>query len=154
MSPHFTDSSNAYDSIVDRDFPSWSVTGKLSFPFFERKAGGAYAKARVDYDRSVINYQKQKDAVCLDVRNAIREIASSQKKMEATLLSTSLAKEVIKNEEEKFKAGLSTTREILEAQRGLISAEASYNEYLRYSCELFRLLSTSSNICTASVSLK
>ncbi len=126
VSPRFTDSSNAYDSIVDRDFPSWSVTGKLSFPVFGRKAGGAYAKARANYDRSVINYQKQKDAVRLDVRNAIREIASSQKKMEATLLSTNLAKEVLRNEEEKFKAGLSTTREILEAQRDLISAEASY----------------------------
>ena len=126
VSPRFSDSSNAYDSIVDRDFPSWSVTGKLSFPIFGRKAGGAYAKARADYDRSVINYQKQKDAVRLDVRNAIREIASSQKRMEATMLSADLAKEVLRNEEEKFKAGLSTTREILEAQRDLISAEASY----------------------------
>ena len=62
----------------------------------------------------------------LDVRNAIREIASSQKKMEAALLSTNLAKEVLRNEEEKFKAGLSTTREILEAQRDLISTEAGY----------------------------
>ena len=125
VSPRFTDSSNAYDSIVDRDFPSWSVTGKLSFPVFGRKAGGAYAKARADYDRSVINYQKQKDAVRLDVRNAIREIASSQKRMEATMLSADLAREVLRNEEEKFKAGLSTTREILEAQRDLISAEAN-----------------------------
>ena len=122
----FADSSHAYDSIVDRDFPSWSVTGRLSFPVFGRKAGGAYAKARADYNRSVINYQKQKDAVRLDVRNAIREITSSQKKMEAALLSTNLAREVLGNEEEKFKAGLSTTREILEAQRDLISAEANY----------------------------
>ena len=126
VSPRFTDSSNAYDSIVDRDFPNWSVTGKLSFPVFGRKAGGAYAKARAHYDRSVINYQKQKDAVRLDVRNAIREIANSQKRMEATMLSADLAKEVLRNEEEKFKAGLSTTREILEAQRDLISAEANY----------------------------
>ena len=122
----FADSSHTYDSIVGRDYPSWSVTGRLSFPVFGRKAGGDYAKARADYDRSVISYQKQKDAVRLDVRNAIREIASSQKRMEAALLSTSLAKEVLQNEEEKFKAGLSTTREILEAQRDLISAEANY----------------------------
>ena len=73
----------------------------------------------------MINYQKQKDAVRLDVRNAIREIASSQKRMEATMLSADLAGEVLRNEEEKFKAGLSTTREILEAQRDLISAEAN-----------------------------
>ena len=126
VSPRFADSSHAYDSIVDRDFPSWNVTGKLSFPVFGRKAGGDYAKARADYDRSVISYQKQKDAVRLDVRNAIREIESSRKKMEAALLSTNLAKEVLRNEEEKFKAGLSTTREILEAQRDLISAEAGY----------------------------
>ena len=126
VSTRFADSSHAYDSIVDRDFPSWSVTGKLSFPVFGRKAGGDYAKARADYDRSVISYQKQKDAVRLDVRNAIREIESSRKKMEAALLSTNLAKEVLRNEEEKFKAGLSTTREILEAQRDLISAEAGY----------------------------
>ncbi len=123
---HFTDSSYAYDSIADRDFPSWSVTGKLSFPVFGRKAGGDYAKARAEYDRSVISYQKQKDAVRLDVRNAIREIASSQKRMEAVSLSTNLSEEVLANEEEKFKAGLSTTREILEAQRDLINAEANY----------------------------
>ena len=126
VSPRFADSSHAYDSIIGRDFPNWSVTGRLSFPVFGRKAGGDYAKARADYNRSVINYQKQKDAVRLDVRNAIREIESSRKKMEAALLSTNLAKEVLGNEEEKFKAGLSTTREILEAQRDLISAEANY----------------------------
>lgn len=126
VSPRFIDSSSAYDSIVGRDFPSWSVTGKLSFPVFGRKAGGDYAKARADYDRSVISYQKQKDSVRLDVRNAIREIASSRKRIEAALLSANLAKEVLRNEEEKFKAGLSTTREILEAQRDLISAEANY----------------------------
>lgn len=125
VSPRFTDSSSAYDSIVDRDFSNWSVTGVLSFPIFGRKAGGAYAKARANYDRSVINYQKRKDSVRLDVRNAIREIASSQKKMEAAELSINLAREVLRNEEEKFKAGLSTTREILEAQRDLISAEAN-----------------------------
>ena len=136
MSPRFADSSHAYDSIVDRDFPSWSVTGKLSFPVFGRKAGGDYTKARADYDRSVISYQKQKDAVRLDVRNAIREIASSRKKMEAALLSTSLAKEVLGNEEEKFKAGLSTTREILEAQRDLISAEAGYKAGLSTTREI------------------
>ena len=126
LPPRFIGSSNAYDSIVDRDFPSWSVTGRLSFPIFGRKERGDYARARADYDRSVIGYEKQKDAVRLDVRNAIRELESSRKRMEAALLSTNLAKEVLGNEEEKFKAGLSTTREILEAQRDLISAEAGY----------------------------
>ena len=124
--PRFADSSYAYDSIIDRDFPSWSVTGKLSFPIFGRKARGDYSKARADYDRSVIEYEKLKDAVGLDVRNAIRELESSSRRMEAAQLSTSLAREVLGNEEEKFKEGLSTTREILEAQRDLISAEASY----------------------------
>ncbi|MCY4262393.1 MAG: TolC family protein [Candidatus Dadabacteria bacterium] len=122
----FADSSHAYDSIIDRDFPSWSVTGKLSFPIFGRKSWGDYSKARADYDRSVIEYEKQKDAVSLEVRNAIRELESSHRRVEATRLSKSLAREVLGNEEEKFKEGLSTTREILEAQRDLISAEASY----------------------------
>ncbi len=125
ISPPFSGSSNAYDSIRDRDFPSWSVTGVLSVPIFGRTSSGAYAKARAEHNRSIVNYRKQKDMIRLEVRNSIREIESSLKRMQAAYLSVELAREVLLNEEEKFKAGLSTTREILEAQRDLISAESA-----------------------------
>ncbi len=120
----FNDPSDAFTNLVDRRFPDWRVTGTFSFPLFNRAARGAYARARADLDRSVVNYEKRKDAVRLEVRNAVRDVRDGQKRVEAAALSVKLAREVLGNEEEKLKAGLSTTREVLEAQRDLIRAEA------------------------------
>ncbi len=120
----YTDPSDAYKAIRDRDFPGWTVAATLSYPIFGRTARGAYAKARADHDRSLINYRKRQDMVRLEVRNALREVKVSQKRTDAAKLSVELAQEVLRNEEEKYKIGLSTTREILEAQRDLLNAEA------------------------------
>lgn len=123
-SPRFDDPSDAYSNIRDREFPDWSVTGTLSFPLFNKEARGAYARASAELQKSLINYEKQKDEVRLEVRNAVRELESGARRIEAARLSAKLAAEVLRNEEEKFKAGLSTAREILEAQRDMVRAEA------------------------------
>ena len=120
----FNDPSDAFDNLFDRRFPDWRVTGTFSFPLFNRAARGAYARARAELDRSMVNYEKRKDAVRLEVRDAVRNVRDGRKRIEAASLSVKLAREVLGNEEEKLKAGLSTTREVLEAQRDLIRAEA------------------------------
>ncbi len=126
----YTDPSDAYEAVRDRDFPGWTVSATLSYPIFGRTAGGAYAKARADHDRSLVNYRKRRDTVRLEVRNALREVGVSRKRTDAAELSVELAREVLGNEEEKYKVGLSTTREILEAQRDLLNAESGLTSAL------------------------
>ncbi|NIP30545.1 MAG: TolC family protein, partial [Candidatus Dadabacteria bacterium] len=119
----FDDPSDAFDNLAEFNFPSWSVLGVFSFPLFNREANGAYIKANAEHIRSMIEQKKLKDEIKLDVRNAIREIKSNRKELEAVKLSVNLAEEVLSNEEEKFKVGLSTTRDILETQRDLIDSK-------------------------------
>jgi len=118
----FDESSDAFRSIFDGDFPTWEVLGVFSLPIFNWTAKGNYVKASADLDRSVISYKKVTDGVTLDVRNAIREVENSLRSIEAARTSVELAEEVVRNQEERLKVGIGTTRDVIEAQRDLVDA--------------------------------
>ena len=58
----FLGQSKGFRSLVDRDFPGWTVVGVFSYPLFNRTAKGEYVKASADLNRRIINYQKNKEA--------------------------------------------------------------------------------------------
>ncbi|MGH7884516.1 MAG: TolC family protein, partial [Thermodesulfobacteriota bacterium] len=117
-----------------------TILGVFSFPIFNRTAKGEYLRSRAELDRSIINYKKAKDMIELNVRDAVREIKNSKRRVDASKISVQLAGEVLMNEEEKFKVGLSTTRDLLEAQRDLIDAQTNeINATVDYNISLVEL---------------
>jgi Outer membrane protein len=56
------------------------------------------------------------------VRNAVREVENSLRRIEASRTAAQLAEEVVGNEAERLKVGIGTTREVLEVQRDLVEA--------------------------------
>lgn len=123
ISELFNDSyRDSFRNLIEREFPTWQILGVFSFPIFNRTARGDYIKASADLDRSVISYKRVTDNVALDVRDAIREVESSLRTIEAARTATQLQEEVLNNEEERLKVGIGTTRDVLEAQRDLVNA--------------------------------
>lgn len=140
ISSQFDDASDAFDSISDFDFPTWSLLGVLSFPIFNNAAKGDFIRSKAELDRNIIDYKKTKDRIALEVRDAIREVRNSKRRVDASSISVELAGEVLMNEEEKFKVGLATTRDLLEAQRDLIDAQAAQiNAIVDYEISLAEL---------------
>ena len=143
----FLGQSQAFNSLLDGDFPGWSVVGVFSYPIFNRTAKGEYTKANADLNRRIIRYQKVKEQIELEIRDALREVRNSQKKIEAAKTAVELAKQVVINDEERLRVGIATTREVLESQRDLIDARTTEIEAVtEYNIALARLQKTQGTI--------
>lgn len=121
--PEFLGQGKAFRSLFAREFPTWEIVGLFRFPLFNRTARGNYIKANAELDRSLIALKQVTDNVALDIRNAIREIDNSIRRIEAAKVSVELAEQVVVNEEERLNVGIGTTREVLEAQRDSVDAQ-------------------------------
>jgi len=145
--PKLDGQSQAFKTLLDGDFPGWSVVGVFSYPIFNRTAKGDYIKANADLNRRIINYQKIKEQIELEIRNALREVRNSQKKIEAAKIAVELAQQVVINDEERLRVGITTTRAVLESQRDLIDARTTEIEAVtEYNISLARLQKTQGTI--------
>ncbi|MGE5445420.1 MAG: TolC family protein [Ignavibacteriales bacterium] len=122
----FTSSLNSFSQLFAADFPVWEVLGVFSFPIFNRTARGNYIQASAAVDRSVITLKQTEESVELDVSNAFRLLESSTRGIDAAKTSVELAEEVLRDNQEKLKVGVGTTREVLDAQRDLVTARTEY----------------------------
>lgn len=139
----FDGQSQSFKTLLEGDFPGWSVVGVFSYPIFNRTAKGEYVKANADLNRRIINYQKVKEQIELEIRDALREVRNSQKKIEAAKTAVELAQQVVINDEERLRVGIATTREVLESQRDLIDAQTTEIEAVtEYNISLARLQKT------------
>lgn len=119
---------DSFRNLFRGEFPTWQVLAIFSFPIFNWTARGDYIQASADLDRSVIGYKRVTEDIALQVRNAIREVENSLRRIEAARTATGLADEVVGNEAERLKVGIGTTRDVLEVQRDLVAAK---NEEIR-----------------------
>ena len=143
----FEGQSQGFKTLLDGDFPGWSVVGVFSYPIFNRTAKGQYIKANADLNRRIINYQKIKEQIELEIRNALREVRNSQKKIEAAKIAVELAQQVVINNEERLRVGITTTRAVLESQRDLIDAQTTKIEAVtEYNISLARLQMTQGTV--------
>jgi len=139
----FNGQSEGFKTLVNGDFPGWSIVGVFSYPLFNRTAKGEYIKAKADLNSKMINYQKIKEQIELEVRDALREVRNSQKKIEAARTAVDLTQQVVNNDEERLRVGIATTREVLESQRDLIDAQTTEIESItEYNISLARLEKT------------
>ena len=116
--------SDSLDRVREGDFVSWGASVKMSVPIGNRRASGLYAAASAELDGAVLQYGKVREAVALEVREAADALWSAAKRVEAADTALAVAREVLEAEKEKYAVGLSTTREVLEAQTGLVLARS------------------------------
>jgi outer membrane protein TolC len=107
----------------------------MKFPIGNRAAGGDLRVARLEAKKSLLNLKKLEQEILVEIDNAIRELDMNKQRIEVTKISTKLARESLRAEEIKLKAGLSTSHNVLEFQEDLaearsreISAVIDYNK--------------------------
>lgn len=116
--------SKAVSRLADGDFVSWGASVKMSVPIGNRGAEGLYQAAEAGVGKAVLEYRKTKETIALEVREAADAVWSGYRRVEAAGVAEELAAEVLETEREKYAAGLSTTREVLEAQKDLAEAQS------------------------------
>jgi outer membrane protein TolC len=116
---------DALSSVFGRDFPTWTLGVNVTYPFLNRQAAAASARARLSRDQAQANLRRAELQVAAEVRSAGRAVETNYKRVESTRAARVLAERRLDAEEKKFAAGLSTNFLVTQAQRDLALAEVA-----------------------------
>ena len=120
------DYGSALSDTLSGDYYNWEVGIKLSYPLGNRSAKSQLTASRLEKAQLLLSIKNLEKDIIVEARQAIRQIKTDAKRLQASEVAEKLAKEQLKAEEKKFKVGLSTSFNVLEFQEGL--AEKQRNE--------------------------
>ncbi len=106
-------------------YKNWNFGLTLSIPITSFVTRAQYAQARVSLDQAQVNLQNQEQQAFLEIRNAVRDVETSYKQVQAYGLARELAQEKLEAEQKKLRVGLATNYEVLLHQRDLADAQSS-----------------------------
>ncbi len=108
---------NAYQQALEQDGHSWRLGIEVSMPWGQREAKARMRQADIRREQSELELMDHKSALYQDIRRTWRNLETSADREEAARFSRDLHERVYAQEEAKYAAGVSATRELLEAQR-------------------------------------
>jgi outer membrane protein TolC len=114
------------DSLRDvfaNEFKTWSVAINVSYPLGTSPAEAAFAQAKLQQQQEHTSLASLEMQVTTAVREAGRQVNTNLKRVEATRKARDLAQQRLDAENKRFTVGLSSTFELLQAQRDLSRAK-------------------------------
>ncbi len=114
---------DAFDQLVDADYPVWTVQLNVSYPIGASAADAAYARAQLQTQQVQAQLRQLELQVATEVTNAVIQIAAIARRIEAASAARELAEEQLAAEQSRFEAGLSTNFFVVQAQRDLSAAQ-------------------------------
>jgi outer membrane protein TolC len=106
-------------------YPGWSVQLSIGYPVGAAVAKVNAARAQVEKRQSEISLAALEQRVTTEVRIALREVETNEKRLQSTATAVTLAERRLAAEEEKFLVGLSSSFFVFQAQRDLASARVA-----------------------------
>ena len=114
---------DAFDQLVDLDYPVWTVQLNVSYPIGPSAADAAYARAQLQTQQVQAQLRQLELQVATEVTNAVLQIRAIARRIEAATAARELAEEQLAAEQSRFDAGLSTNFFVVQAQRDLSTAQ-------------------------------
>lgn len=105
-------------------YKNWTVGLTLSIPLSNFLTKASLAKANLELEQSFLEFENAEKQVLLEVRDAVREIETNTKRVEAYRLARELAEKRLEAEVRKLEVGLTTNYFVLEFQEGLANAKS------------------------------
>ncbi|MBI5025771.1 MAG: TolC family protein [Nitrospirae bacterium] len=137
---------NSLDRLSSGNYYSWQLGLELKIPLGNRTARGNAIKARLEEDKAKTGLQVIEQKMTLEVREAVRTLELSIKKIDATLKTRELAHKRLEAEEEKFRVGMSTAYDVLVFQesyaKALNNEKRALMDYAKAEVELKKVKGT------------
>jgi outer membrane protein TolC len=112
-------------NLSARDHPAWSVGLTATMPLGNRQADAAYRIAKLEEARAGLGLRKLEQDIIVEVDNAVGQVQTNAKRVEATRVARRLAEESLTAEESRLRAGASTSFLVLQAQSQLAAARSA-----------------------------
>lgn len=116
---------NFLDNLGRAADPAWAVGVTVTLPLGNRQARADYRIARLEAEKSLLDLKRLEQDIIVEVDNAVGQIHTNLKRLEATRVAVRLAEESLKAEEQKLRAGVSTSFLVLQAQAQLAAARSA-----------------------------
>ena len=116
------------DTLADlfgEDYFRYRVGVELEVPLSNAAARAEFAQASIEVRRATRALQDVVAEVGLEVEQALAELQSATKRVEASGLSRELAEENLHNQQRRFELGAVTTKDVLDFQQQLSEAMAA-----------------------------
>lgn len=107
------------------DFYNYGAGLVLSYPLGNRAAWGQYNKRQLEAENAQATLEDVRKQVLVEVKEAVRRVQTDFKRIETTQSARILADKQLEAEQERLKAGLSTTIFVLGFLRDVATARAS-----------------------------
>ena len=111
-------------NLFSTKFYNWEVGLKLSYPLGNRSAKSRLTLARLEKAQALLDIKNLERDITVEVREAVRQLKTDIKRVQATRVARKLAVEKLAAEEKKFEVGLSTSFNILEFQEDLAEEQS------------------------------
>ncbi len=112
-------------TLGSRDYYEWQVGLQMSYPLGNRSAKSRLTASRLQVAQTLLDIKDLEKKIVVEVREAVRQIKTEAKRIQATSLARKLAERKLDAEEKKFEVGLSTSFNVLEFQEDLVEEQSN-----------------------------
>jgi outer membrane protein TolC len=105
-------------------YNNWSVSLTLSLPLSNFLSKADLTRSKMELEKSLLELKTKKRQVLLETRDAVLDIETNAKRVEAYRIARVLAEERLKAEEKKLSVGLTTNYFVLQYQEELANARS------------------------------
>jgi outer membrane protein TolC len=123
---------NGLDKVYEKDlahvgggkYEDWVLGVKVTMPLGSGEEKGKYEKSKLDKRQALINFKRLEQRIILEVRDAVRKVDIKYRMLEASTKAKEAREREYEAQEQRFKAGLVSTHDILDYAERLSRAEA------------------------------
>ena len=127
-------------------FNNWSAGLALTVPLGNRAAEAGYTQTTLQEQQSRASLRNLELQITAQVREAVRRIETNAKRVESARVARGLAEEQLRIEQQRLRAGVTTTFNVLQFQRDLTAAQAvevqAVNDYQKSLANLEKVRGT------------
>ena len=123
-----TEKGSASDSLKNAmkfGYDNWDIGVTLTLPLGDVLSRANYAQARLELDQSLASLKTREQQVFLEVSDAVRNVDTGVKKVEAFRIARELAAKRLEAEMKKLGVGLTTNYFVLQYQEQLATARSN-----------------------------
>lgn len=134
---------HSLNGLVDGRYYYYSAGVTIEVPLGNAQAQADYATSRINVEQARLSLHQQQESVTLEVKNAVTNLQSDLKSIDATRIARELAEENLRNQKARYDVGLATTKDLLDYLDRLTQAKfAETNALTTYNIDLAELRRT------------
>jgi outer membrane protein TolC len=115
----------ALELLHDGRYYNYSAGATVEIPLDNAQAKADYTAANINFEQGRLSLQKMEEGITLEIKQAVSNLRTDLKSIDATRLARELAEENVRNQQARFDVGLVTTKDLLDFQDQLTQARGA-----------------------------